>query len=394
MLASQIPTYIPTPFADSAGAGFIRTVPIPSQIGITPGAASFTTGFPPLNFSPVNAGGVPPFGQDFNGLLNQITAWSRWAQAGGLVGYNSAFSTAIGGYPQGAVLVKADGSGFWLSTADNNTSNPDTGGANWTAMVGTQAYSRVIGANSANNSGSPNSQIDLNATAIEFWNPTTGVVTLKRSPGVVTNDISLSNASANGRDQSGAFSVSSFVHLYHVLKNDGTVVSRSSVSDQTVGPTLQTNEIAWAYAAPWRIDGSGNLLQMRLKGAWQSYKAQQVVLTNGSATTETAISLSTFVPTNTLETRLNVQGFGGTTDGSGNINTTAVLRVVASLDFSYSSIVLTGLGASQVTQLGAGGDVTVPNIVQQVLYLNVVTTGSSPQFTVNVRAIKVPNGGE
>lgn len=135
MLASDIPARFNIPFADAAGPGYIRPVPQASQIGIEDGAASLTDGFPPDTFTPVTAGGVPPFGQDFNGLLYQITAWNQWQAAGGPVRWDSTFSTAIGGYPQGATVMSAAVVGlFWLSLVDNNTSNPDTGGANWRAF--------------------------------------------------------------------------------------------------------------------------------------------------------------------------------------------------------------------------------------------------------------------
>jgi len=137
MLAASVPASFPIPFANSAGAGYIRAIPTSSQIGVTPGAASLTDGFPLLNFLPVVSGGVPPFGQDMNGILNEVTANIQWTQAGGAPVYNSAFSTAIGGYPNGSVLQSADGTGYWRSIADNNTVNPDTvtayvsGTTNW-----------------------------------------------------------------------------------------------------------------------------------------------------------------------------------------------------------------------------------------------------------------------
>lgn len=128
MQVSSIPTKMPTVFASGAGGSYIRTVPIPSQIGITAGAASYTDGFPPVTFQ---SGGAPS-GLDVNGLLNQITAWSRWQQAGAPIYYDATFSAAIGGYPRGAVLSQvAVVGGFWISTTDSNTSNPDASGANW-----------------------------------------------------------------------------------------------------------------------------------------------------------------------------------------------------------------------------------------------------------------------
>ena len=135
MLASAIPTKFSIPFANGAGGGYIRTIPTASQIGITNGAASLTDGFPPVTFLPVGAGGTPPFGQDFNGLLNQISAWNQWQGAGGPVKYDATFSAAIGGYPAGATIQSAVTFALvWVSLVDNNTSNPDTGGANWASF--------------------------------------------------------------------------------------------------------------------------------------------------------------------------------------------------------------------------------------------------------------------
>lgn len=144
MEISEIPSKFPIPFAADAGVGFIRAIPEASQIGITNGAASLTDGFVPVNFQPVGAGGTPPWGADMNGILNQITLWSQWQNAGGLVLYDSGFSTAIGGYPQGAILAGTTAGVVWLNLVDNNTSNPDTGGANWLQLAATKPNSQTF----------------------------------------------------------------------------------------------------------------------------------------------------------------------------------------------------------------------------------------------------------
>lgn len=128
MQAANAPSKIELPWADS---GTKNTIPVASQIGVTPGAASFTTGFPPLNFMPIAAGGVPPFGADFNGIFYAITAILRWQSAGGSFTYDATYADAIGGYPKGAWLERADGGGFWLNTVDGNSTDPDAGGAGW-----------------------------------------------------------------------------------------------------------------------------------------------------------------------------------------------------------------------------------------------------------------------
>jgi hypothetical protein len=150
MQDSDIPTLIGVAFGQFAGAGYIRPVPVASQIGIQNGAASFHDGFVPDNFTPENVGGVPPFGQDMNGVLNQITQWVKWYNGGGPNYYNSAFSSAIGGYAKYAILNQAGVTGaWWISTVDNNTSNPDTGGANWVAFPNNIVAARTVTAGGA-----------------------------------------------------------------------------------------------------------------------------------------------------------------------------------------------------------------------------------------------------
>lgn len=126
MQSSSIPAKVAVPFADGGGK---NTIPVPSQPG---GAASFTDGFPALTRTPLAGGGIPPSGLDMNGILNIISAWARWVSAGGVVPYDATFSAAIGGYPKGATLINAsDPTNTWISTVDNNTTNPDAAGAGW-----------------------------------------------------------------------------------------------------------------------------------------------------------------------------------------------------------------------------------------------------------------------
>jgi hypothetical protein len=137
MQLSQIPAKFNIPFANNAGGSFINPIPQASQTSITPGAASLFDGFPPLNFQPTASGGIPPFGKDFNGILNQSTAWDRWFSAGGPIYYDATFQSAVGGYPNGAIVQSLIVPGnFWMSTVDNNTTNPDAGGSGWVSDPG------------------------------------------------------------------------------------------------------------------------------------------------------------------------------------------------------------------------------------------------------------------
>ena len=126
-MSLTIPPLIYTPFGVDAGGSFItEPIPVPSQIGVTAGAASFTDGFPPLTMTALSAGGIPPKGQDLNGILFMITANTAWVSAGMGYTFSSAFAADIGGYPVGAQVLMADGSGYWLNTTAANSTNPDT----------------------------------------------------------------------------------------------------------------------------------------------------------------------------------------------------------------------------------------------------------------------------
>lgn len=129
---SGVPT--PSPIVKAFGSSAVsitNPIPVASQIGVTPGAASFTDGFPPLTETPKTAGGVPPSGADMTGILYMISAYCAMLQAGQMPMFSSVVAAAIGGYVAGAKLSKATGIGTWTNVTTGNVTNPDTGGAGW-----------------------------------------------------------------------------------------------------------------------------------------------------------------------------------------------------------------------------------------------------------------------
>ncbi len=91
--------------------------------------------------------------QDMNGGLYQMSAVDVWMCAGGGFPYNATFSAAIGGYPKGGRVLMASGLGYWVSTVDDNLTDPDTGGAGW-ATVDTNGITALTGDVSAAGPGS------------------------------------------------------------------------------------------------------------------------------------------------------------------------------------------------------------------------------------------------
>lgn len=149
-MALSTPREITIPFANSAtNPTTIHTIPVPDQAAIDAKAASYTTGFPAHVMTAVASGGEAPYGQDMNGVLNDVTKHMVWTQGGQGYVFSSSFAVAIGGYPIGTVLRRADGTGSWISTIAANQNNPDSGGSGW-APISNQGITALTGLASSN----------------------------------------------------------------------------------------------------------------------------------------------------------------------------------------------------------------------------------------------------
>lgn len=120
------PDKIITPWATSG-----LKADIPESADPINGRAGFNVGFPPINMTPKTAGGIPPFGEDFNGIFFNVTQAIQFLQAGGSFPYDSAWADAVGGYPLGALVSRTDNQGLWRNTVANNLADPEAGGAGW-----------------------------------------------------------------------------------------------------------------------------------------------------------------------------------------------------------------------------------------------------------------------
>lgn len=130
MKSNNTPKKHPVPFGQN---GNKNDIPETSTQGS--GLASLREGFPPLTMTPKVAGGIPPSGKDFNGILNELSAQGRWNSAGAGYPFDQAFANAIGGYPAGAKIPRSDLSGFWLNTLDDNTQSPEVNDGSVTGWI-------------------------------------------------------------------------------------------------------------------------------------------------------------------------------------------------------------------------------------------------------------------
>lgn len=244
--SSSIPTKIPVYWAQTASGSFSTCpVPTPSQIPITAGRASWTDGFPPLTFLPAVSGGIPPFGQDFNGVLCQISQWTRWFNAGASVPYDATFQSTIGGYPKGAIVPSATTFGiFWISTVENNASNPDTGGAGWTLFTSLPQNLPVTGASTTLTAGQCGSVIERSNTGTPMSDVLPGT-----SPGVLPQ---------------GCFVT--------IVNNDASAMLSVKAGTGAAIKTLNSN--GWAYVGP------GQSITYESDGAnyWATHQATRTKL--------------------------------------------------------------------------------------------------------------------
>ncbi|HAF5679632.1 TPA: hypothetical protein G8N93_004256 [Salmonella enterica] len=134
MKLNDKPRQLAVPFAST---GDKNTIPDKAtQQTKESGNAAYDSGFPPVTMTPISAGGIPPHGKDFNGLMHDITAAIRYVQAGGLYTYNAGFAGAIGGYAKDAILAGVSTTAVWLNTIDDNLTDPEgTDSAGWVNLL-------------------------------------------------------------------------------------------------------------------------------------------------------------------------------------------------------------------------------------------------------------------
>lgn len=134
------PDLILKPFGAEATAGTINVIPDERPSGAAPQLASWSLGFPLITMTYPGAGGLPPFGQDMNGVLNAISQHTVYLGGGGLYKWSGAYVAAAGGYSKGAVVQSNDGLNSYVSLVDGNATDfnttPSEIGVSWQIYSG------------------------------------------------------------------------------------------------------------------------------------------------------------------------------------------------------------------------------------------------------------------
>lgn len=108
-------------------------------------AASYLYGFPPITMALKAAGGLPPKGQDMNQILYELSSLLRWSSTGAINSYDADFSSLIGGYPDGAMVIGNDSSTIYLSTMDSNVNDPNSSATGWLNLAKITAIAALSG---------------------------------------------------------------------------------------------------------------------------------------------------------------------------------------------------------------------------------------------------------
>lgn len=227
--------------------------------------------------------------------------------------------------------------------------------------------------------------------ADQFLMQTTGataswVVTATSSFGA---NIGTAGPTAGGRDVSGAFA-STYVHWYAISTGAGSTQLQGLVSTTPppTGPVMPTSYSGWAYLGCSNYTSASTTVGAahRFRGALATYDAAPNVLTGGTSTSETFVSVVTVVPNNALAFTVGGNGsvvFNSAGDGVSNF----WFGYVAGSTYVIAPINTPGLGAAH-TYPAPISDITFPNVSQQYFY-QISSSGSISQY---VRSYRMPNG--
>lgn len=147
------PTFVKQAFANN---GVKNTIP---DTTLNAGYASYNDGFPAITMQPKESGGLPPRGQDMNGILNELSQFNQYQQMGGTYSLDNNILTN-GGYAKNSIVFQDDG--IYRSLVDNNTddfvNNPYAIGSTWQLIVD---YSVPSGSNGVPGQFSPFGRTDI-----------------------------------------------------------------------------------------------------------------------------------------------------------------------------------------------------------------------------------------
>lgn len=333
------------------------------------------------DFTSVLSGGVPASGGGTTHFLRADGTWvappsSGWSPSGAdklLYGTGAGTTAETDFTDYGRTLVSQ------VNASDTRT----TLGLEYGATA--QATSIANPFHQQNLTGYRNSTTQYTVSAdwiscyYDWWNWSYGII----GPRTRTCDISVAGPIRDGRDQAAAFSADTWIYLYWIVSWDDinfyTIASLNPPSYHG-GPNLPTNTAPWCFIGAFRLNASGQFYATTLRGNriyYQDGITDATVLSGGTASTATSVSVASYVPSNALDYEIN-----WTTE-----NTVGTVR--------YSSISnVSGGVASWRQQVSAGqwqsSNALIPNSSQTFYYFQ--SASSALSSSINISSYSVPNG--
>ena len=235
--------------------------------------------------------------------------------------------------------------------------------------VGAYGVRNLVGQNDA---VTPNTKFGYSADLVVLRKVSDNTTVVKSNTGTLTNDVTVSAGSPDGRDQAAAFSAGSWIHFYFIW-NGTTLGTLSSLTAPPTGPTLPSGYTHWAYAGAVRYNATPGLVKTYWRGAHAYYQTIINVVNASTATTEQTVSVSTQVPPNALGYTLFVYKTAYSNEK---------FRLVTGVDWTR------GVTSGNVGDYNYA--LNLPNVAQEFFFIK----ATSNAIDVDVVGYKMPNGGE
>lgn len=253
--------------------------------------------------------------------------------------------------------------------------------------TGTYAVRNLVGQNDAS---TPNTKYGFSSDSVSFLNISTGQSVGVTPVATITVDVTAQGV--NGRDQAGAFSANSWVHLYFTLFPGSGVHGLASATAPPTGPVLQGGDTHWAYVGAIRFNASSQLVSTYIRGSWVTIRnlgTDQFVLTSGSAVVETAVSLTATVPPNALAWRgiLNARAANAAPPTANQLK---IYNDTGNTGYTFYLDTFTQVANLSIEVIS---EVTMPHLGQNVYYLWLTNADTRNAF-LYINGYQVPNGGE
>ena len=285
--------------------------------------ASYDLGFPPITMILKSAGGLPPKGQDMNQILYELSSLCRWSSAGALNAFDSDFSTAVGGYPLGAVLISDDGATIYISTINNNTNDPNTSSAGWSPLSDylkmRESFTGVVGqaVNQKMSVAIASASATFTADQVIVGESLSGKQYRLSS---VNKTINLTTTGAGGMD-TGEAPASGWVAIYLIYNPTTNTSALLGVNTTTVvaptvygGANMPEGYTASALVSVWRTTSGSLLLNGYQRGRKFCIPRVDVLTTSSNPGPYSPIPLSAAVPLNAIA----ASGYAFCNSGSGS----------------------------------------------------------------------------